>query len=247
MSDEYRFKIDGGYTPATLPMERLAEYMADLAQLLGEGEGVHFRAIEDGSAVLVSDVDQPAAPKVRDRVRAVRDGNGPKDAWQAFLKLDEKLRMDNAAGELQRSQGAVVLTFPGRTRAEPVPYGPFRQDGTIDGQVFRLGGKDETIHVHVRDAGKENTSLETSIALAQEIRHHILGPTLRFRGSGLWYRSGAGYWELRKFRIDSFEILNEAPLSDVIASLREVKGNRWSEVPEVLGALSGDGSGGGTH
>ena len=32
---EYRFSIDA-YTPATMPMARLAEYMAQLALILGE-------------------------------------------------------------------------------------------------------------------------------------------------------------------------------------------------------------------
>ena len=38
---EYRFKIDA-YTPQTMPLVRLAEYMAELAQLLGEPTAVHF-------------------------------------------------------------------------------------------------------------------------------------------------------------------------------------------------------------
>ena len=37
----YRLKIDA-YTPETMPMGRLAEYMADLAVILGERAAVHF-------------------------------------------------------------------------------------------------------------------------------------------------------------------------------------------------------------
>ena len=49
---EYRFRIDG-CTPDTLSMERLAEYMADLSQVFGEPESVHFVRLEGGSAILV--------------------------------------------------------------------------------------------------------------------------------------------------------------------------------------------------
>jgi hypothetical protein len=55
MNGEYRFRIEDSYTPATLPMERLADYIAVLARLLGDQANVHFRGVEHGSAVLVAD------------------------------------------------------------------------------------------------------------------------------------------------------------------------------------------------
>ena len=49
---EYRFTIDA-YSPETLPMSRLAEYMAEVARLLGKVDQVHFVRLEPGSTVLV--------------------------------------------------------------------------------------------------------------------------------------------------------------------------------------------------
>lgn len=48
MDDEYVFWIDA-YTPATIPMERLAEYLTALAKMLGHGGSVHFNRLEKGS------------------------------------------------------------------------------------------------------------------------------------------------------------------------------------------------------
>lgn len=149
---EYRFTIADSFTIETLPMERLAEYIAGLAKLLGEQANVHFRGVGAGSAVLVAAVDPPAQPKVRERVLMVRDGGGPGDARKAFADLDEMLRKDNATGTLSDDPGGVVVPFPGRDRPEPVVCGPFREDGTIDGQLIRVGGKDQTVPVHLRDA-----------------------------------------------------------------------------------------------
>jgi hypothetical protein len=53
---EYRFKITA-YTPATIPMARLAEYMAELAVVLGEEEHVHFVRLQKGSTVLVHNIE----------------------------------------------------------------------------------------------------------------------------------------------------------------------------------------------
>ena len=49
---EYRFVIDA-LSPDSLPMARLAEYMGELARLLGRPDQVHFERLEGGSTVLV--------------------------------------------------------------------------------------------------------------------------------------------------------------------------------------------------
>jgi hypothetical protein len=92
---EYRFKIDA-YSPDTMPMARLAQYMAELATLLGEQNAVHFKRVTKGSTVLNARVDREATPKVRDRVAAVRAGDGGSEPRRAFNTLNRLLRDDNA-------------------------------------------------------------------------------------------------------------------------------------------------------
>ena len=61
---EYRFKIDA-YSPETIPMARLAEYMSDLAVLFGNRENVHFVQLEPGSTTLLQRIEYEAVPKVK--------------------------------------------------------------------------------------------------------------------------------------------------------------------------------------
>ena len=236
MKSEYRFRIADSFTPRTLPMERLAEYVAALAKLLGEQDNVHLQSIEPGSAILIAAIDTPAQPKVRERLVAVRDGHGPSDAQKAFVELDEMLQKDNATGTLSNDAGDVVVPFPGRNRPEPLVYGPFRQDGTIDGQLIRVGGKDETVPVHLRDGAIIHTGLVCTPEIARRIAPHLYGPALRVHGTGTRFRTGAG-WELRSFRIDDFEVLDDAPLLRIVGNLRKVKGSDWSEVPDPVRVL----------
>ena len=70
---EYRLKINA-YSPETMPMRRLAEYLADMAMLLGEESHVHLVAIESSSTCPVVLVDWEAEPKVIERVNRVRNG-----------------------------------------------------------------------------------------------------------------------------------------------------------------------------
>jgi hypothetical protein len=229
MDSEYKLYIADSYVPATLPMERLAAYLAALARLLGEEANVHFSEIAAGSVLLKAVVDSQAQPKVSERVRAVRNGDGPKEARNAFDQIDEMLRQDNATGALSGDAGGVIIPFPGRTRPPATIFGPVRQYGTLDGQIYRLGGRDATIHVHIRDAGVEFTALETDELIAHQLGRYFLGPTLRFHGEGSWLRHGDGRWELKRFKITHFEELNEGPLGEVVAALRNVPGSRWGD------------------
>src|SRR2546423_1158719 len=118
MSDKQRFVfVLDAFTPDTLPMARLAEYLTDLASLLGEKERVHFKSVEEGSAGLAYDVENVAAPKVRERVRGARIASAVSEERRAFESIDHRLRKDNSAASLkEKDTGTTILYFPGPTR-----------------------------------------------------------------------------------------------------------------------------------
>jgi hypothetical protein len=245
MSDrhEYRLKIDV-FSPDSLPMSRLAEYMAELARLLGEQERVHFSHMEKGSAVLVSSIEDPAVPKVGERLYRVRDGQGPKDAMQAYQALDGLLAKDNAVASLTGDGGTEIIAFPGRTRPKPVRYGPFREEGSLDGTVIRIGGRDDTIPVLLKDAEGVEYLCQTTLELSKKLAPHYRGATVRVFGSGKWVREESGSWTLQQFDITNFEVIDDAPLTDVVAKLRAVEGGEWGKdvsLGDMLGLRRGEG------
>jgi hypothetical protein len=225
--NNYRFKIDV-FSIDSLPMARLAEYMGEFARLLGEEERVHFSHLEKGSAILVSIIEPPAVLKVAERVSGIRDGHGPKDALKAFKALDGMLAKDNAVGTLISPEGAEIIPFPGRTRPKPMQYGPFRERGSIDGVVIRVGGKDETVPVYLQD-GERILACETSREISKRLAGYYLDGTIRAHGTGTWMRKEDGSWELKKFIIEEFEVLDESPLAEVINRLRSIEGGVWVE------------------
>jgi hypothetical protein len=225
---EYRLKIDV-FSVDSLPMSRLAEYMAELARLFGEQERVHFSHLEPGSAVLVSSIEDPAFPKVGERLHKVRDGHGPKDAMQAYNTLDTLLAKDNAIATLTGDGNAEIIAFPGRTRPKPIRYGPFREEGSLDGTVIRIGGRDDTIPVLLKDAEGAEYPCQTTLELSKKLALHYRGATVRVLGSGKWIREENGSWTLQQFDITNFEVMDEAPLTDVVAKLRAVEGGEWGK------------------
>lgn len=223
-SNEYTLRIDV-FTPDTLPMARLAEYMAALADLIGHKESTHFARIEEGSACLVSRVDEQDAPKVQRRLEAVASHNPPQGTIKAFKALDDMLAEDNAVGEVIGPAGAVIIPFPGRTRPKALTFPAFRQDGSIDGQIVSIGGRDKTAHVTLQDGGLTYTNIDLNRDVARELAKHLYGTKVRLFGSGRWERHPEGTWKLLAFTVDRYEVLDDAPLGDVLADIRSIPGS----------------------
>lgn len=235
---QYRLKIDV-FSIDSLPMSRLAEYMAELAVLLGERERVHFSHLEKGSAVLVSSIEPVAFPRVSDRVTRVSRGDGPKDAMQAYKNIDNLLAKDGAVAELIAPAQNVIIAFPGRTRPKPVRYGPFREVGTLDGRIIRIGGRDETIPVWLKDGDVEYHCNVRGEEVARRLAPYYLNGVIRVHGSGKWVREENGTWELEQFDINDFEVLDDSPMAEVVGKLRAVEGSSWHESEDALSDILG--------
>jgi hypothetical protein len=230
MGGEYRFKLDA-YTPDSIPMARLAEYMTALADILGERQAVHFKRLIRGSTVLACKVEREAMPKVNQRVDCVKKGEGPSEAMRGYKTLNKLLRDDNAVGLLKSDRG-VVLRFPGRTIQEE-KFEAVRQYGSVDGVVVWVGGADETKHVTLKVEGREIAKFSTTQAIAKELGQRLFEP-VRLAGRGRWERDADGLWTLLDFKVESYEALDAEPLSKVLADLREVKTD-WG--PDALNEL----------
>lgn len=240
MRKEFTFRIAGSYSPDDIPLERLGEYLEALGELFGETANVHFGGLEAGSTVVRVAIDHVAVPKVEKRVRSIAAGDAPVVATKAFNQIDRMLREDNATGSIVGGPNNVIqVDFPGRDRPEPVAYGPIKQVGAIDGEIFRVEGRDATVHVGVMD-GPRIYALEAPAAMGHHLAGQFRSGTVRFHGEGTWLRHGTGEWELKKFKIDRVETLDDAPLSDAIARLREIGPGDWSSVPEALADLTAE-------
>lgn len=215
--ENYELYIDV-FKPETIPMARLADYMATFAELLGHEEHVHFSTLRSGSLNLAAQVDDVARRKVDKRVDDACYGQGSHAARKALKELDDKLAEDNAVGGVMRGK-AKLFEFPGRTRYVEEKLGPIQQPGALDGEVIQIGGRDETINVHLK-AGEQVLHCVTSKAIARRLAPHIFGVPVRLRGSGTWARMESGEWILKKFEISDFSTLDETSLSKLFDGLR---------------------------
>lgn len=233
-AEQIEFYIDV-FTRETMPMARLAEYLKDLAVLMGHKSSVHLIGVEGGSTRPQILIDAADVPKVRDRLNAVRRSDAPEDAMRAYRAIDDRLARDNAKGTLvSRSDSAKIIEFPGRDRMQTIR--PFSQPGTLDGIVMAVGGRDNPPTVHLQDETRSYVC-HASRALIKRIAPYIYETPIRVSGSGRWERNLFGDWILARFTIHDFVPLNDTPLLALVALIRSEKLSRWGESEAPLEEL----------
>lgn len=216
--DTYTLYIDV-FTPRTIPMQRLADYMRDFAAFLEHKEYVHFDKLESGSLAIRAVIEPPAQSKVYRNVEEIRLGGGPKQAREARDRIEERLAEDNAVGHILHGDRKVI-EFAGRSRRVESELGPIEEPGAIDGEVVEIGGRDETINVCLRTEGRSYQKCVTSRDVARKLAQHLWGPPVRVEGKARWVRMESGVWQLRRFEILSFHCLDETPLTKLFENLR---------------------------
>lgn len=219
----YSFRISA-FTPRTMPLARLAEYLGHIARVLGEPKSVHLSEVASGSTMPLVWVEREAAPKVRERAEAVRHGTGPRDALEGFETINRMLLQDNATGVLrEKRRGRVVLNFPGRKEAADIYFS--KQAATLTGSLQRVGGSGESIPLLLAtETGATVSGIEADRDLAKRLAAHLF-EVVRLSGQGTWERDAEGVWVLRHFRVQSFELLEDLPLSAAVERLRANAGD----------------------
>lgn len=231
----YDFRIDV-WSPETLPMARLAKYLAKLSTMFGYEEHVHFLKVRKGSAIPEIGVDNEAAPKVAARLYLVGSPNALPESERAYQEINRMLRDDNASATLRLKRGRIILNFPGKKTpfAEEVVV---HEQGDLEGIIIRVGGKDDSVPVWVEGESKVIYKCQASRDLARQLAVFLFDQPIRVVGNGQWCRTPERKWELEKFEIKSFEVLDAVPLSEAINELRQVEGNLWNEMDDPQAEL----------
>jgi hypothetical protein len=243
MSDPTKFTLlIDGITPDDLPMRRLAIYLEEFARLLGEEALTHFDRISEGSTKLVARTSSVAVPKVRERLAAARD-DARSGTRSLISRLDDMMAEDNTSGSLSEDgASAVIIHFPGaRARSAGLPA--VTEPGSMQGELVRIGGRDDTSHATLRD-GDRYFICVVSKEMARALGKHLFGQPLRLHGRGRWRRTDGGSWELTAdgFRATDFEVLDPATLQDAAKKLQAAGGfglheeaDAWDELTAMRG------------
>ena len=115
---------------------------------------------------------------------------------------------------------ADVLILPGSAKSRPdVPA--VKQTASVSGVVVRVGGIGTRVPVLLASHGRQTAGCHADRTTAKELARHLFEP-VRLYGDGQWSRGTDDIWDIDRFRIERFEPLDDAGLSEVLDGLREV-------------------------
>ena len=143
----YLLKLQGR-RPSELRLDRIAEYMRLLAQLLGLENQPTFGSVQDGSVLIAAHVEPARIAAIDARLTLVRGQPDSKEA-RPMRDIEDEMRKDGISdAEVIDPVGTVVCRL--HAANEPVLFS-VSQSGEVDGEVTGVMGVDNTLHVRVRD------------------------------------------------------------------------------------------------
>lgn len=233
---KYDFALDN-WSPTTLPMSRLCQYLDKLASLFGSKEHVHFDRVRKGSAIPQISVDRSANEDVLSRVAFLGNPNAPRDIQALQRDINLMLQADNCVGTLRVKGGAMIYQFPGRKTpiTEEVIVHEY---GELDGELIRVGGKDESVPVWIKSVDGTVFKCTAKKQLARELAPLIFSDHIRVNGNGKWRRGVDGAWSIDEFEIKSWEPIQDEDIEAMIAELRATPGSKWNEMADPHAELA---------
>jgi hypothetical protein len=237
---EYRFEI-ADLKPTTISMKRLKEYIEQLSELFGNYDDIHLIRVDDGSAVPCILAKERAATRVDKRLLSIKTGYASRKAYRTIDAINDLLSEDNTSAVLRSPYHSnLVIEFPGAKRPKDPPLGPIRQHSEVQGEMIQIGGRDETISVHVRSAD-QIFICTASRDQGRNFSTHLFR-TVRIEGDGKWTRNEYGKWKLVELKIGSVTPLLNEQLSSVVGKLRAIRPSQPSNLKplEYVSALKSD-------
>ncbi|MBJ2349658.1 MULTISPECIES: hypothetical protein [Pseudomonas] len=110
------------------------------------------------------------------------------------------------------------------------------QQGSVQGRLYIVGGKGETVPVWIEGAGGEALFCEANPALAEQLGKMLL-KYVRIHGKGEWEGLPHGGWRLRRMSIQSYEKLEKISLRSAVTQLNELGGITRSEMDDPQGVI----------
>lgn len=226
-----------GCVPSSLPLGRLGEYLRKFAELIGDAEDVKFAGIVKGSAIVRASLDESTADRVFARLGSAQSANDPFPE-KAANSIDDMMRSDGLHGEVVARSGAVILRFPGAKAPKSTiePDVVVMQEDELTGVVMRIGGKDDTVPLLLQDL--DGTYYEANVIgkdLAREIGQHLFGQAIRVYGQATWKKSADVPWKLERFKVRSYELVDETPIGDLLKTLADLPGLGWKQLQDPIG------------
>lgn len=227
MSDDrtVTFKLNGK-RPDDFTIERLAQYLRALGDLVGSPGNVRIQKITPGSVKVQMAVDGSHYPKFVDRLTSAKNPTKASGTVRKVVSdLENMVSEDHVTAEVTAGR-TKLFHLRGYTKDSGPLMGPIVQRHLVRGQIIGLEGKDATKHVRIAEygSGRELRGDFRDTGLGALLAKHLWGDVVELAGTARLMRHPDGVWELKGFRIDDVQELDDALPSTLARGLRQAFG-----------------------
>jgi hypothetical protein len=225
--DRFEFTLPG-YTPETMPFDRLLEYLEQLAAILGQTSDLHLVDIKKSSTKPVFLMPRHAAVKARKRARETWEGGGPQKARDAYRRIRRMVSEDGGKPAVLSAREGTVIEFPSVDLGADQEVGSLRQPTTVTGELIRIGGDAEDAQLLIKDmSGQVVAGCSADRDVAKRLAKHIYEP-IRVSGIASWHRDRLGRWKITRMRVQTFETVDSDSLTDALLAVQSAIGE-WPD------------------
>ena len=225
-----------GFTPDTLPLSRMGEYVSALAELIGDDVQVSFERVTKGSAQLNVKINDDDADQAIGRIRLASSAEENSSSRKGYDRVQALLAGDKTSADFRQQKGAVILKFPGEPK-NVMRLATLKEAGEINGRIIKVGGRDDTIPVSLRTPDGTIVNCTASVEMARKLKQYLLEPIdVILLGEGKWKRTEKGSWETVDFRIIEVTEMNFDTLDSELEQVRSA-GSGWDAIEDVTGEL----------
>lgn len=121
------------------------------------------------------------------------------------------------------------LAFPKKNKQQKVIS--IEKKTSIQGVMNNIGGEGSKVPVKITDIDGNNINATSSRDLAAELAKYLF-KKIRFSGNGYWEKFENEGWQLKKLKIESYEVLNDISIRDTLKCLNDIGGNQWKELDD---------------
>jgi hypothetical protein len=238
MADLERFEFTvPGYTPETMPLDRLIEYLEQLSVVLGEASELHLVGIEKSSVRPVLVMRHDVATRARARASEVRQGGGSARRRGAFDRIRHMVSEDGGApASLKAPEGQILEFSKVDIGADQIVHA-VRQPTTVQGELIRVGGRQENAQLLIQElSGNVIAGCTAPRSIASAMAPLLYKP-VSVSGVGRWHRSNVGKWEIESLHVQSFEELDADDHESTVAKLQAVSVAWPDDAMEQLAAM----------
>ena len=222
--EKFSFVIPA-YSPETMPLDRLIEYLQQISVMIGNSANLHLVEIQKSSTSPMFIVPKREALIAIENIAKFKRGDGTREQARAHIRIGRMVRRDAPGGRRPatlRSTASVILEIP----AAPDDLGVLtgvRQTTTFDGVLISLGGVGDSAAVRLQSLdGQVVSGFTATRSVAKDLAKLIYEP-IRVGGPGVWGRTEDGVWALEKMQIQSFERIEDEPFGEMLVRLRSVE------------------------